>query len=198
MPKGVKSRAFSAPCFLAIYQKATVEKNNAEQLLPVVLLRAVIRGGEVTPGAAKYLVPGRAGPRAPHTAMKKEHVLCHISISTKTFQAKVDIEKHPQHPAFAAPNICSGVSEDFEVSCMFICFRSWDAVWSFLSLEMQNTALSSIVSASGSDWCLLEGHPGGQEMRVAECLSGYWLAAFVPSRLLLFHMSGRTFALPGH
>lgn len=172
-----------------------------------MLLRAVLEGGEVIPASAENqpccsvqtnttcqwgLAPGHPIQPWKHRSGRP------VSLSApQTLQEKVDIKKTPQHLTFA-PNICSGVSEDFEVSCLFICFRSWDAVWSFLSPEMQNAALSSTVCASGSDWCLLEEHPGGQEACVAECLSGYWLAAFVPSQFLLFHMSGRTFALPGH
>lgn len=123
---------------------------------------------------------------------------CPASLSApQTLQAKVGIKKSPQRLTFA-PNICSGVSEDFEVSSLFVCFLFWDAVWPFLSPEIQNAALPSTICVSGSDWCLLEEHPGSQEMCVAECLSGYWLAMFIPSWFLLFHMSGRTFALPGH
>lgn len=53
MPReGANNRGFSAPCFLAIYDGAAAEKNDAKQLLPLVLLRAVLRRGEVIPGAA--------------------------------------------------------------------------------------------------------------------------------------------------
>ena len=171
------------------------------------MLRAVLNGGEVIPAAAQYLHhhsvqmnTTRQHSLAPgHLIQLWKHSSCCPASSSalQTLQAKVDIKEPPQHLTFA-PNICSGVSEDFEVSCLFICFQSWDGVWSFLSPEMQNAALSSTVCVSGSDWCLLEEHPRGQETCVAECLSGYWLAAFVPSWFLLFHMSGRTFALPGH
>lgn len=215
---GANNRAFSAPCFLAIYKKATAEKKNAEQLLPVVRLRAshevsqilthreLLTTSTYTPGAAKYQqcrsvqtnIMCQRGLATGHSVQPGKHSSrCPASLSApQTLQAEVGLKKPLEHLTFA-PNICSDVSEDFEVSCLFICFRSWDAVWSCLSPEMQNAALSSTVCVSGSDWCLLEKHPGGQEMCVAECLSGYWLAAFVPSWFLLFHMSGRTFALPG-
>jgi len=71
-------------------------------------------------------------PRALHIA-KKACTPFHVSISA--FQVKVDTKKPPRHLTFAVPNICSGVSEDFEVSCVFICFQSWDAVWSFFKPE---------------------------------------------------------------
>lgn len=45
---------FSAPCFLAIYEEATSEMNDAEQLLPVVLLRGVLEEGEVIAAVAEY------------------------------------------------------------------------------------------------------------------------------------------------
>lgn len=120
---------------------------------------------QVQPHISTALQLRRSGHRALHAATKAQLLLPSIFTSTTTLQVKADIKKPPQHLSFA-PNICSGVSGDFEISCLFICFQSWDAVWSFLSPEMQNAALSSTVCANGSDWCLLEEHPRGRELNV--------------------------------
>lgn len=146
---GANNRAFSAPCFLTIYKKATAEKKNAEQLLPVVWLRAahevcqilthreLLTSSTYTPGAAKYqhchsvqtniMLPVRSGHRSFRTATKTQLPLPGFVISTANSPSEGGPKETSRTSNFCS-NICSDVSEDFEVSCLFICFRSWDAV----------------------------------------------------------------------
>lgn len=72
------------------------KKNDAKQLLPVVMLRTALEGGEVIPGAAKFQlchpaegIPcARAAHRTVHTAVKAELLLPSIPVSTTPSPSK--------------------------------------------------------------------------------------------------------------
>lgn len=96
----------------------------------------------------EFHVPGL--PTGYSIRLWKQSPCCPASLSAPhTLRAKVGTKKPSQHPTFA-PNICCGVSEDFEVSCLFIFFQSWDVVWSVLSLEMEKKC--SVVFNSLCEW----------------------------------------------